>query len=113
MRCYLAAFDQAHLSEDRTYWTWHHPDLSMQVLDSFLYECATKHWPGEAAPVAANRVRGGFGAWIALGPAGTGYLTADRIKSDAPVEWSFWPHLCAHRSPPSRLVRRTGIFPIQ
>ena len=60
MRCYLAAFDQAHLSADRTYWTWHHPDLSMHVLDNFLYDCATKHWPDEAAPIAAIRIRGGF-----------------------------------------------------
>lgn len=44
-RCLLAAFDQAHLNSDGTYWSWRHADLTLDILDAFYYDFAAKHWP--------------------------------------------------------------------
>jgi hypothetical protein len=59
MRCLIAAFDQAHLCSDRTYWTWRHPDLQASILDDFYYEHAAKHLPGGTATIAADSIVGG------------------------------------------------------
>jgi hypothetical protein len=68
MRSLLAAFDQAHLSSDRTYWTWRHPELPLRVLDAFYYDHAAMHLPSDVNPIAPTCVYGGCGSvggeWI-------------------------------------------------
>jgi hypothetical protein len=59
MRCLLAAFDQAHLSPDGTYWSWRHSSLELAMLDRFYYEYAAKHLPEENTLILPDCLHGG------------------------------------------------------
>lgn len=40
MKCYLALFDPDFQAENRTYWTWHHPELTLDLLERFYSDVA-------------------------------------------------------------------------
>lgn len=48
MHIFWALFDQDYLSPARSYWTWHHDELDVAMLDNFYYAIAHQHHPSRA-----------------------------------------------------------------
>ncbi len=59
MRCFLAAFDQAHRAADGSYWTFRHRNVPEPVLDALYYDFAAKRWPEVGTPITCDDLRGG------------------------------------------------------
>lgn len=104
MRCLLAAFDQAHLADDGTYWTWRHPELPLRLLDTLYYDIAAKNLHDRLDDSRAEKFIGGWAGvdsewlcWYRFLEGGrdksarhgrTILLTVFVQRSAAPADWS-------------------------
>lgn len=104
MRCFLAAFDQAHLADDGTYWTWRHPEVPLHVLDTLYYDIAAPHMYGRGDDSLAEKACGGWAGidaeWLcwyrfveggrdkSSRPGRTVLLAVFFPRSTAPADWS-------------------------
>lgn len=67
MRFLLAAYDPSHQAADGSYWAWHHPDLTPELLNRFYYDVAANHRPVDPGNLSVDDLHAGFatlsGGW--------------------------------------------------
>ncbi|WP_425619502.1 hypothetical protein NA78x_002904 [Anatilimnocola sp. NA78] len=60
MKIYLALYDPAFQAADGTYWTWHHPVLSLELLAQTYYEGLAADLPPDPSALTESVVWGGM-----------------------------------------------------